>query len=328
MKNVKLIQLLVGFFIILAIYAGFRYYNAVQNEIKEKERIESIEIAKQKVTKYLYDKYQKNFYVVFSSDGFKSNEYWVDDYFECGHDKNIKEYVFVVYSSDKPPLKFYVTVWKDIRTDEYEVKEVNGEKKNRKDTGYEASQKLEETKNEIKEKLEPILSENYGSYEVNYSFDRDKIKVDLKENNYTDEQDNNFENVEKIAELLKYKEIAIVMKYADFTKTYDQNTTIDNERSLCKAISDLKKYLKENYYFDYYEMRYNYGIEIDYPFALKERYNGEDKELFTKMYEDLCKKAVEYDRSIKLNFTDGSININVKEENNKESLEDYVKSWD
>lgn len=73
-------------------------------------RKKEIEEARKKTTEYLCEKYNTDFDLEFSSVGYKSNEHGlIITQIECGHDKNIKEWVFKVHSPDGA-YHSYVTV--------------------------------------------------------------------------------------------------------------------------------------------------------------------------------------------------------------------------
>ena len=280
--------------------------------------------AKQKATEYLYDKYNKNFNLELTSEDFKSNDYDFDaTFFECGHNENIREYVFKV-SLDNLPTNSYITVWKDLTTNQFEVKEVNGEKNNRTDTSYEFENKLYNQKNDIKNDLEKILMDNYGDYKIDYDYDDNKVKVTFN-HSFINELNNDLKNINSLIELLKDKDITIMIAFTDFTREYSRNTKIDEERKVCSLVNQVKLYLDENYRYDY-SFDLSSAFTIKFSVKIKEKYYSNDKDLYIKLFDYLYNLATTNNEYIILDFIDEEVRL--YKYSSYDSLEKYIiKYW-
>ncbi|MDO4963749.1 MAG: hypothetical protein Q4E75_06630, partial [bacterium] len=115
-------------FIIILFSFGIKFFKKyVNNKV--------INLAKNECEQYLKNNYDDEFSLEYYYDNYKSKEHIIDGTsIECGHDKNIKEYVFKVTWKNNKDLYSYITHWRNLTINEVEIKEVNGKFDNHKST--------------------------------------------------------------------------------------------------------------------------------------------------------------------------------------------------
>ena len=312
--------------VVLAFYIciiGMFILDKIKTNIQHKKEIENY---RQMVISYLDNKYNKNFNVEFSSEGFKSKGFSIDgSYGECGHDKNIKEYVFKV-TNDDLPVESYITVWKNIETEEINIVEVNGANSNKADTSYEYELELYNEKKEVKAGLEKILNGNYQDYLVTEDNEKKtQINIILKEN-ITEEIKNDLQNINSMIQLLKDKKIVLIVKYADFTRKYDNYSNINTEKQFVECAKETVEYMKDNFKTEYsIESNENYLISVNIPINIKEEYYTTSKDIYEKLFKDLYSISIKNDTSMILEFNDEQLWIGKYYKDNLEAYSNYWK---
>jgi len=280
---------------------------------------------KQMVSEYLYEKYQKNFNVEFSSEGYKSKILTLDGSSgECGHDRNIKEYVFKV-SLDNSPIISYITYWENIETGEIEIKEVNGEKSNSIDTSHKRLSKLYSEKSEIKSKLDDLLKITYSNfqYTINYEYDYDKIEIVFHHEIFKNiEEDLKF--IEKLIPLLQGKETNIKVKFSnDFEREYSSDSKIEEEKEYFYLVKDFAKTVKENYSGMYTIEQDSAYIVVEIPVNIEQVYYTSKKSVYEKLYSALLEFTNNNSCHIKMKFNDKTISLSHSSKE-KETLEEQI----
>lgn len=311
-------------------------YSKKQEERKEEIQTNvEIEEAKQKAEEYLYNRYNQKFNLKLSSTGYKAKESEFDaQTVRCGHDENIKQYVFI---GSVDETNFYITVWKNIETEEFEIQEVNGEISNEDDRGYELTTKLRNEKEEIKEKLDEMLKNNYTDYEVDYNYktayeqehNYEGKRINLKFNHsFREELKNNLKNINFIIDLVQGKDIGIYVKFTDYTQLYKKAySDIEDEREKFKKGNEICEYLEENYAGQYSEVKLSgYSISIKMPINIKEKYYSIEKEKYSKIFNDLSRLADTVGMEVEVEFNDETASFDSLYYD--QTLEEYMKQWE
>ena len=300
-----MIIILILIYISIPIIIFTIYRNSKNNDnkiIKQKEE-DTIKLAESKAKEYLNNTYNMDYKIKLESNGFKSNEFSIDgSYFECGHDEDILEYVFAVYTNDLDE-PFYVTVWMDKEKREIEVKEVNGSSSNKDNTSYDTYKYYEEQKKLIKDDLYNIISSNYKTYNIDDKSDADAIIVNTHEYLYNEY---NKDTIGKIIDLLNDKNIKIKMIYNDAERYYNSYSKIENETNFINLYYEVYSYLSTNYNYPYKLYINNIEhivIKIDENIYIN--YNDNYETLYSNLL-DISKKNSEY---IYIDFNDRHITI-------------------
>ena len=240
-------------------------YNSLSVENRKKKYSDIYEY-QQKVTKYLKEKYNREFEVNFYSKGYKSKGSSLDgSYFECGHDKNIEEYVFEVKT--ELPFVSYITLWKNMKTSKIEISEVDGTNSNNTITSYKRYLDIYNIKLNEEENIKNIVN---GKYSINMF--EDPVQVFVILNNDLEKEykinDDSLDNM--ITELKNIKELEICFKYKE-TKIslYEANRKVKTY----KAKDEITSYLDNNFEYSYttsYKAGYNDILVIKVNKNLKE----------------------------------------------------------
>lgn len=279
------------------------------------------------ILQYLEEKYNEKFEIELTYQGYKSKEYWIDTTFECGHDKNIKEYVFKAKPINNKQIFSYITYWYDTESNEVEIKEVNGENSNSYDTSYEKYKKVYEAKVNIEENLRKSVPNNY-KIDI-YSEETIILTCDMNfQQTYRINKakyDDLFNDLNNLVTNATY-ELYIDIKYNDAIINIDSTrgtiVEIDNEEmgleeyfNICNIEDELKElvglYYKGNYTIDV-RSEYVTDIEINKNYMSSKNsfielskalldYTQENSTNFVSLYfQDDYNLYVSYDKGIEI----------------------------
>lgn len=275
---------------------------------------------KKMVSQYLYDKYSRNFKIEIDSRGYKKNlGTGVFSGLNIGHDLNTKEYVYKVYDKDIDDI-LYITLWKNKKSNDITISEVNGKKFNSTGDGYkDTSYQLYSEKKVISNKLVEVLTE-YDDYQIEYDFEGNRFDVDYFINltfnhSYANELNDNFSNMQSIIETLKNidKRIFLYVNFTDYNYFYEKNTDIDIEKKKCKFMNDVYTYLSRNITDSYiskgFDTNWN-SLNIDIPINIKYEYDNENKVKYEQFYEYIYELYLKNNISVNFNFNGYSVYIN------------------
>ncbi len=275
---------------------------------------------KREVSKYLEEKYNEKFDITFLYKANQAIPIWEDTYMGCCININKIGYVYTFSPKTKDDINYYIVYCKDTKENTKEIEELTDLSKYPQKSSelvkypkiiytYEESSKYYNEKQEIKDKLEQYLGENY---KIDLYSDVTHIIVTPKgENLYenvskTDEFNDLYKN---LINLLNDKYIAITLKYWDKTLILNSaHLRSFNEKQEIKDM--LREYLGNNYEIDLYgeDDRITAETYLSYASIMM-------TDEFEKLYTDVSKLLK--DRSIEmfLKYADTEITIYRKQEN-------------
>lgn len=323
-ENVKKENTVVKIAIILSILfvtcnviiMGIFITKSVINTIKQNKEIEYYE---SRVLDYMKDEYNENFNVKLASKGYKRNVSGLDgSTFYCGHDKNMKEYIFEVKPENGEGTA-YVTVWKNIKTGEITIRESYGS--SYADTSYKLAKEI----NIMKKELEEIVKKSYSNFSIYNELDtslegeNNVINISIKES-YKSELNKDCDLISKLIDYLDKKETIITVEFNGIFATISDNTNLERVKNMYKHLSDIENYMDANYnkkYSIYNDSDYNSNIKIKIFENFVTSYK-ENKEMYNKIYNGLIEMDNNYLYHTKLVFTDTDISIDYYEPNRLE----------
>lgn len=306
--------------IISMIFAGKIIINELLSEQKNKKEIEFF---KQKAIEYMKNKYNIEFTATIESNGFKRHVSGLDgSTFYCGHDRDIKEYIFEVKPNIGNEIS-YVTIHQNIRTREIDIKETYGSSST--DTSYKLIHELELFKMEIQKIVEQhnVKVEVTNRIDKSINGENDIIYMNLDYNNI-DEINQNMEWLDDIIKLLQGKRTEIIINFSEVTLKINEKTKTEDVKIFYELVKDVDLFIKENYSETYklYNKDYDskYSIKIKFDKNLKDEFYGAKMEKYSKIYSYLLQKCKNNNFGFSLEFEDESIHIKRYSPN---TLEEY-----
>lgn len=316
MKKIKislksLIVVVVILLIIIIAFIVIQQYN-VKKEVNE---------CKEYILQYLYNQYNEDFDIELDTLGYKVVQY--DEIFGVKrYDKNIRQYVFIVYSK-KLPIQSNITLWKNRKNNQIEINEINGNLMHNNDTSYSKNLKIYNEKIAIKNDLDKIIKENYNDYEIEYNLNKSGFKqIYIKLNHsIVKEIDNNLKTIKDIMDFTKNVDLYISIDFIDYVTTYPYSPGTRVGENIEKVAEEQfehdKKYIQcvkevynclDNNSIENYSLKKNknYCLEI----YLNYNYNS-NKENMDKMIDELKDISKKYRKSLYLHFKDKNYNYNL-----------------
>ena len=256
------------FVLILIVFLVGLFFFARMIDNKKVERIvytkqELQEKYLKKAKEYLKKKYNRDFVLSLYNDGYKTKEIWFDTTFECGHDKNIKQYVYEVTS--ELPFTTYITVWINSTTGEEDIHEGNGVKSIRDNTSFGMYYESYMQKMEIKNDIENHFNNLGYDYKLDVLKNENVISISL-ERDFIEEINDDYCNIKFLKKLLTDKKINIRLNYTNFSFFVSSYEQIGKDNEFLKEIFE---YMNNNFnglyycrddYSEYSDSYYTYGV--------------------------------------------------------------------
>lgn len=292
---------------IIVFFIGIFLTKSIINEIKHKNEIKEYE---SKVIEYMNDKYNEELNARLVSEGYKRNIAGLDgSIFYCGHDDNMKEYIFEIKSKDGNRTS-YVTLWRNIETGEITINESYGS--SYADTTYQLAKNIEKTKEDIEE----IVKHYYQNYSITNSVDtsikgdNNVVTVRIQEV-YKKEMDNNCELIQKLIDYLQNKETNVVIGFNRILITINESSNRDIINKYYKYVSEVEEFMKNNYdkKFNIYNINpsdFNITIRINQKFVSTYKSN---RELYNRIFNGIKEIIDRYDFDASIDFYDESIKV-------------------
>ena len=309
--------------IVLTIIIGLCISVMINNITKKQKDDRENKEAAQKAYDFLNEKYEDDFEFVSTIVGYKSNVTQIDaTYAECGHDENIRQYIFYV-DWDIYPLMSCVTVWKNIEEGTFSVHEGSGNvfPDSKNVTYEEIKDKYFEYLN-MKQDLDNILKESYNIYLIDYKENECVVKIHEYMLNNTDKA---ITALKRIKDLIDDTRVEVRVIYYDYNDIIDWNKDNEDIEEDISAMIEVSECLKK-YGVDNQITKNGDSVTVKIPVNIKRIYKTREYKKYDAIYEELKKIKKQYYIYIYIKFND--LEAQVETYNEKINLRYYIESED